>query len=36
MDMKKETILFDIIETVLNLSALKPNFSDAFSNEGAF
>jgi 2-haloacid dehalogenase len=34
-DMKKETILFDINETVLNLSALKPKFSDAFSNEGA-
>ncbi|MEW6997576.1 haloacid dehalogenase type II [Colwelliaceae bacterium BS250] len=33
--MKKETILFDINETVLNLSSLKPKFSDAFGNEGA-
>jgi 2-haloacid dehalogenase len=33
--MKKETILFDINETVLDLSALKPKFSDAFRNEGA-
>lgn len=33
--MKKETILFDINETVLNLSALKPKFNDVFSNETA-
>lgn len=33
--MKKETILFDINETVLNLSSLQPKFSDTFGNEGA-
>lgn len=33
--MGKETILFDINETVLDLSSLKPKFYDAFGNEGA-
>jgi|GEM_PF-101631 len=35
MDMGKETILFDINETVLNLSALKPTFAETFCDEGA-
>jgi 2-haloacid dehalogenase len=33
--MKKETILFDINETVLDLSALKPKFAEAFGYDGA-
>ncbi|MDN3682037.1 haloacid dehalogenase type II [Vibrio tapetis subsp. quintayensis] len=33
--MKKEVILFDINETVLNLESLKPKFSDAFGSEDA-
>ena len=33
--MKKEIILFDINETVLNLSTLKPKFTQVFGDEGA-
>jgi 2-haloacid dehalogenase len=32
--MKRNIILFDINETVLNLSTLKPKFKAAFGNEG--
>lgn len=31
--MQRDTILFDINETVLNLSALKPKFKEAFGND---
>jgi 2-haloacid dehalogenase len=33
--MSQETILFDINETVLNLSTLKPKFEKVFGNESA-
>ena len=33
--MKKEVILFDINETVLNLESLKPKFKDVFGSEDA-
>jgi 2-haloacid dehalogenase len=33
--MKKEVILFDINETVLNLESLKPKFRDVFGSEDA-
>jgi len=32
-DMPRDTILFDINETVLDLSSLKPRFKAAFGNE---
>jgi 2-haloacid dehalogenase len=33
IDMTRDTILFDINETVLNLSSLKPKFKSAFGND---
>ena len=32
--MPRDTILFDINETILNLTSLKPKFKAAFGDEG--